>query len=153
MAIKKKKVEILNKRADFDYTLLQRYQAGIELLGTEVKSIRDGKVNLTDAYCYMYKGELFVKNLHISEYKMGINNNHVPRRVRKLLLTSQELRKIESRIKEKGLTVAPIRIYEGERNFLKMEISLAQGKKRFGKKEAKKEKDIKRELQRNLRIK
>lgn len=142
---------IENRKVNFEYSLLQRFQAGIILTGTEVKSLRDGKANLNDAFCYMIKGELYVKNMFISEYKLGTISNHEPRRVRKLLLNKQELRKIEAKIKEKGFAVAPVRLYEGERGFFKMEVALAQGRKAYSKREHVKEKDMKREVDRQLK--
>jgi len=145
-----KKLEILNRKAGFNFHIEYRYEAGIMLRGTEVKSIRAGHVNISDAYCYMEGFELFIKNMHISEFKNAGYATHDPLRDRKLLLQKQELKKIHSRIREKGLTVFPIRLFENERGLLKIEIGLGKGKKQFDKREDIKERDIKRELDRNL---
>lgn len=145
-----KKLEILNRKAGFNFHIEYRYEAGIMLRGTEVKSIRAGHVNISDAYCYMGGFELFIKNMHISEFKNSGYATHDPLRDRKLLLQKQELKKIHSRIREKGLTVFPIRLFENERGLLKIEIGLGKGKKQFDKREDIKERDIKRELDRNL---
>lgn len=151
MAIKKTKaydVEIVNRKADFEYRFLDTYEAGIMLHGTEVKSIRLGNANLRDAYCFFRKGELFIKSLFIAEYEHGNMFNHESRRTRKLLLKRQQLRKLEKQLKEKGLTLVPIRLYINERGLTKVEIALAQGKKVYDKRESIKQKDIKRDLDR-----
>lgn len=156
MSDKKKKrsaPEIVNRRATFEFHFVNRYEAGIVLRGTEIKSFRAGLVNLTDAYCTFDKGELFVRNLFISEYENGTYANHEPRRTRKLLLRRPELRKLERRATEKGFTIVPYRMYMSERGFVKMEIALAQGKKLYDKRDAIKEKDNKRELDRLKKIK
>ena len=140
--------EIKNKKAAFEYNFLQIYTAGIMLTGTEVKSIRDGKANFTDAYCVMMNGDLFLKNMHISEYKEGSYNNHEPKRIRKLLLNREELRKIESKLKEKGTTVVPVKLFFNERGIAKLEIAVAKGKKLFDKRDSLKEKDLRRQLSR-----
>jgi SsrA-binding protein len=145
-----KKLEILNRKAGFNFHIEYRYEAGIMLRGTEVKSIRAGHVNISDAYCYMEGFELFIKNMHISEFQNAGYAVHDPLRDRKLLLQKQELKKIHSRIREKGMTVFPIRLFENERGLLKIEIGLGKGKKQFDKREDIKERDIKRELDRNL---
>jgi len=140
--------EIKNKKASFEFNFLQTYTAGIMLTGTEVKSIREGKGNFTDSYCVMMNGDLFLKNMHISEYKEGSYNNHEPKRIRKLLLNREELRKIESKLKEKGTTIVPVRLYFNERSIAKVEIAVAKGKKLFDKRESLKEKDLRRQLSR-----
>ena len=140
--------EIKNKKAAFEFNFLQTYTAGIMLTGTEVKSIRAGKANFADSYCVMMNGDLFLKNMHISEYKEGSYNNHEPKRMRKLLLNREELRKIESKLKEKGTTIVPVRLFFNERSIAKIEIAVAKGKKLFDKRETLKEKDIKRQLSR-----
>lgn len=141
-------INIRNKKASFEYTFIDKYIAGIVLTGSEIKSIRLGKVNLQDAYCTFLKGELFVKDLHISPYAMAKEIYHEPKRERKLLLNKRELRKLETKNKEKGLTIIPIRIFLNERGLAKLEIALAKGKKLYDKRENIKDKDLKRELDR-----
>lgn len=148
---KKKKAEkgpvnIKNRRAKYEYTFLDTYEAGISLTGTEIKSIRQNNANLSDAYCYFEDGELFVKSMFVGEYEHGNRQNHEPRRDRKLLLKKQELRKLEKRVKERGFTIVPYRLYLNERGYAKLEIALAQGKKVYDKRKSIKEKDLKREL-------
>lgn len=145
-------VEIKNKKASFEYEFLERYTAGIKLTGTEIKSIRAGKANLVDAYCYFEKGELYVKGLHIAEYEWGNLNNHDPRRVRKLLLTKKELNKLFRRSQEKGLTIIAYRLWINERGWAKLDIALARGKKQYDKREDIKKKDLQREMDRHLKI-
>ena len=145
---KAKELEIINRKATFEYHFLSTYEAGIVLQGTEIKSIRQGNVNLRDAYCVFKKGELYVKSMFIAEYKFGNIFNHEARRTRKLLLRRQELRKLEKKVKERGFTIIPYRLYLSERGFAKLEIALAQGKKSFDKRQSIKEKDQKRELSR-----
>ena len=118
------------------------------LTGTEIKSVKEGKVNLGDSFCYFRQGELWLKNLHISEYKNGSYANHEPLRLRKLLLTKKEMRKLEGKIKEKGLTIIPYKIFFSERGLAKIEIVLAKGKKSFDKRESIKERDTQKEIQR-----
>ena len=139
---------IKNKKAAFEYHFIETYTAGIMLTGTEVKSIREGKASFSDSYCVMQNGELWVKNLHISEYKEGSYNNHEPKRQRKLLLNKKELRKIESKLKEKGTTVIPVQLYFNERGYAKLDVAVAKGKKLFDKRESIKEKDVRRQMQR-----
>jgi SsrA-binding protein len=141
-------ISIKNKKASFEFHFLNTYSAGIILSGTEVKSIREGKANLTDSFCVFIDGELYVKNLHISEYKQGSYNNHEPKRMRKLLLEKIELRKILSKLKDKGTTIIPIQLFFNERGYAKLEIALAKGKKLYDKRESLKEKDVKRQMQR-----
>lgn len=150
MAEKKKKqeIEIVNRRATHEYKFIATHEAGIVLQGTEIKSIRQHNVNLRDAYCIFRKGELYVKSLFIGEYKFGNYFNHEPRRDRKLLLRRAELRKLEKRVKERGYTIVPYRLYVTERGFAKLEIALAQGKKVYDKRQSIKEKDQKRDLAR-----
>jgi len=145
-------VEIKNKKAAFEYEFLERYTAGIKLTGTEIKSIRAGKANLVDAYCYFEKGELYVKGLHIAEYEWGNLNNHDPRRVRKLLLTKKELNKLYRRSQEKGLTIIAYRLWINERGWAKLDIALARGKKQYDKREDIKKKDLQREMDRHFKI-
>ena len=139
-----------NKKAEFEFHLLDTYTAGVVLTGTEVKSIRDGKLNISDAFCAFEREELYVRNLHISEYKFGSYMNHEPKRARKLLLKSKELQKILNKVKEKGLTVVPTKIYFSERGFIKIDIAVAKGKKLFDKRDSIKEKDVKRASDRNI---
>ncbi len=142
------KIEIRNKRASFQFFLLDTFVAGMQLLGTEIKAIREGKANLADAYCILQSGEMFIKNLHISEYSHGSYANHEPRRMRKLLLNKKELKKIEGKLKEKGLTVIPVNLFVNAKGLAKLEISIAKGKKLFDKRETIKTKDVKRQLDR-----
>lgn len=140
--------EIVNRKAKFEYSFLQGFEAGIMLKGTEVKSLRAGNANLSDAYCLFVNGELFIKSLFIAEYDFGNINNHETRRDRKLLLKKSELKKIERRFTEKGLSVVPYKIFFSERGFAKVEVFLAQGKKEFDKRNTIKDKDMKRDMER-----
>ena len=140
--------EIVNRKARFEYHLVQKYEAGIQLTGTEVKSLRKGEANLNDAYCYFKEGELFIKNMFIAEYKHGNIYNHETRRDRKLLLKKQELKKLERRTQEKGFTIVPYKIYFTERGFAKIEIALGRGKKEYDKRHTIKERESKRDLKR-----
>lgn len=142
------KININNRKARYEYHFLEKYIAGIQLFGTEIKSIREGKVNLQEGYCYMKKGECFVKQMHISPYTQAAHYNHESDRERKLLLTKKELDKIESKTKEKGLTLVPTRLFINDRGLAKLEFALAKGKKLFDKREDIKQKDVKRELDR-----
>ncbi|MFZ6001044.1 MAG: SsrA-binding protein SmpB [Bacteroidota bacterium] len=143
-----KDINIRNKKASFDYEFLEKYVAGLALHGTEIKSIREGKVNLQDGYCYFSNGEAFAKGVNISTYSQGTHYNHEPLRARKLLLKKTEIRKLESKVEEKGLTLVPIRLFINDRGLAKLEIALARGKKTHDKRESIKDKDIKRELSR-----
>ena len=127
---------------------MTHYTAGIVLTGTEIKSIRAGKASFTDSYCSFINNELWLHNLHISEYQEGSYNNHEPKRDRKLLLTKRELRKINSKLNEKGTTIVPIVLFINENGYAKVEIALARGKKMFDKRESIKEKDNRRDMQR-----
>jgi len=151
MAHKPANINIKNRKASFEYELLDRFDAGIQLVGTEIKSVRNGKANLTDSYCQFFSSELFVKNLHIAEYEMGNINNHIAKRDRKLLLTKKELRKLERKVKETGLTIVPVRLYINEKGLAKLEIALARGKKTYDKRESIKQKDSKRDLDRAMK--
>lgn len=141
-------INIKNKRATFDYELVDTYTAGIVLTGTEIKSIRLGKASLVDTYCYFAKGELWVKNMHIAEYFYGSYNNHIARRDRKLLLSKKELRKLERTIKDAGFTIIPVRMFINEKGLAKVVIALARGKKQYDKREALKAKDDRRDMDR-----
>lgn len=141
-------VNIRNKQASFQFELLDKYVAGIALKGTEIKSIREGKVNLQDGYCYFNNGELFVKGVNITPYAQGTHYNHEAARERKLLLKKAEMSKLESKIEEKGLSLIPIRLFINERGLAKMEIAVGRGKKLHDKRDSIKDRDIKRELSR-----
>ncbi|MBA2422970.1 MAG: SsrA-binding protein SmpB [Chitinophagales bacterium] len=141
-------INIKNKKAYFEFEFLDKFIAGILLTGTEIKSIRAGKVNMNDAWCFFQKEELWVKNLNISTYDKGTHYNHEPLRQRKLLLNKKELNKLLGKIKERGLTIIPLRLFISDRGFAKLEIALAKGKKLHDKRENIKERDAKRELDR-----
>lgn len=143
--------EIKNRSAYHEYFIDTKYEAGMVLLGTEVKSIRTGKVSFNDSYCLVHKGEIWIKSLHIAEYSHGNVNNHDPVRDRKLLLQKREITKIETKLKEKGYTLIPLRMYMNEKNLVKIEIGLARGKKLHDKRESIKEKDVEREMKRFLK--
>src|SRR5215207_1233235 len=115
---------ILNKKASYEYHFIQQFVAGLMLTGTEVKSIREGKANLTDSYCVLTNGEMWVRNMHISEYKQGSYNNHEPKRTRKLLLNKSELVKVVSKLREKGTTIIPIKLFFNDRSLAKLEIAV-----------------------------
>ncbi len=142
---------IKNKKAYFEYHVLDEYTAGIKLLGTEIKSIREGKANLNDAFCTFISDQLYVRNLHISEYSHGSFYNHEAKRDRVLLLTKKELKKLRTRTEEKGFTIVPLAMFISERGFAKLKIGLAQGKKTFDKRETMKERDNKIELSRVMK--
>jgi SsrA-binding protein len=142
------KVQIKNKRASFEYFFIEKYIAGIQLTGTEIKSLRDGKANITDAFCSFTNNELFVRNMHISEYTYGTYLNHIPKRDRKLLLNKRELRKLLIKLKEQGITIIPTFLFINGKGFAKLEIALAKGKKLYDKRETMKNKDAQREIDR-----
>lgn len=144
-------INIKNKKAWHDYEILDKFVAGIQLTGTEIKSIRAGKASLVDAYCFFNNGELYVKGMHITEYDFGNLNNHLPKRDRKLLLTHRELRKLEKNIREKGLTIIALKIFIAESSYAKLEIGLARGKKEYDKREDLKKKDSRREIDRMMK--
>jgi SsrA-binding protein len=142
--------ELENRAAFYNFFIDAKYQAGIVLQGTEVKSIRSGRVTFNDAYCQLDGGELFVKSLHISEYAFGHSSNHNPTQNRKLLLQKRELKKLQAKIKEKGFTLIPIRIFESEGGLIKLEVALARGKKLYDKRDSIKKRDSDRELKNSL---
>lgn len=144
----KSKVEIKNRRASFDYEFLETFTAGIVLTGTEIKSIRAGKASIVDGFCYFSGRELYVKNMNIAEYYWGTWGKHDPRRDRKLLLTKKELIRLQRAVKEKGLTIVAVRLYIADNGYAKLLIALARGKKEYDKRQAIKEKDLRRELDR-----
>lgn len=152
MAHRTQNINIKNKRAFFEYEILERFVAGIQLVGTEIKSIRNGKAGLVDSYCQFYGRELYVKNMHISEYDFGNLNNHVARRDRKLLLSRKELDKLHKKLKESGLTLVPLKLFINDRGLAKLEIALAKGKKVFDKRETLKQKDAKRDMDRAMKF-
>ena len=144
-------VNIRNKRASFDYEFLEEYNAGIVLTGTEIKSIRAGKASLVDSYCFFNRGELWVKGMHIAEYKLGTYYNHEEKRERKLLLTHKELIKLQRKVKESGLTIVPVKVFLNEKGYAKLRIALAKGKKEFDKRESLKLKDAKKDMERAMK--
>lgn len=144
----KPKVNIKNRRASFDYELMDNYTAGIVLCGTEIKSIREGRAGLTDTFCTFSDGELWVRNMHISEYRLGTCYNHDATRERKLLLTKRELRKLQRAVKETGLTIVPTSLFINEKGLAKLNIALARGKKSYDKRDVLREKNSRREMER-----
>ena len=147
----KSDVNIKNRRASFDYEILDRYVAGIQLFGTEIKSIRENKASLVDKYCQFIGNELWVKQMHIAEYRFGSYANHEAKRDRKLLMTKKELRKLDKQVKDTGKTIIPLRLFINDRGFAKMEIALCQGKHTYDKRQALRAADDKREVQRAMR--
>lgn len=143
-----KQINILNKRARFDYEILDKYSAGIVLTGTEIKSIRLGKASIAESFCEFNNGELFVINSNIEEYLFGTHYNHKAKSERKLLLNKKELRKLEKDSQNKGLTIVPLRLFTNEKGLAKLEIALCRGKKNFDKRETMKDRDTKRDLDR-----
>jgi SsrA-binding protein len=141
-------IVIKNKKASHDYEFIEKFVAGIVLSGTEIKSIRLGKATLADSYCFFNNGELFIKGMHIAEYWWGNLNNHDPFRERKLLLTSRELRKIDRKIKESGLTIIVTKVFINDRGLAKAEIAISKGRKEYDKREILKRKDASREMDR-----
>lgn len=146
--MKQPSINIKNRRATFDYELVETYTAGIVLTGTEIKSIRMGKAGLVDTYCYFMRGELWVKNMHVAEYSYGSYNNHSARRERKLLLNKKELEKLQRGTKDPGFTIVPVRLFINEKGLAKLVIALAKGKKQYDKRQTLKEKDDKRDMAR-----
>ncbi|MCQ2230883.1 MAG: SsrA-binding protein SmpB [Paludibacteraceae bacterium] len=147
----KNDIVIKNKRATFDYELIDKYQAGIVLVGTEIKSIRLGKASLVDTFCYFNDDELWVKNMNVSEYFYGTYNNHLPKRDRKLLLTRRELMKLRRQTKETGFTIVPVKLFFNEKGYAKLEIAVAKGKKEYDKRDSLKEKDDRRQMDRAMK--
>ena len=145
-------MELSNRKAYYEYSFESTYTAGIVLQGTEIKSLREGKASFNDSYCIFHKGELFVKSLHISEYAFGTYTNHEPMQERKLLLTKRELRKLESKIKEKGYSIIPLKIFISEKGFAKVEIGLGRGKKIYDKRNSIKERENDRDIKRKYGI-
>jgi SsrA-binding protein len=145
-------IEIRNKKAHHDYEFLEKYVAGIKLTGTEIKSIRLGKATIVDSYCFFSNGELFIRGMHIAEYWWGNMNNHDPLRERKLLLTSHELKKIQRKVKETGLTIVVLKVFINERGYAKAEIAISKGKKEYDKRQTLKTKDAAREMDRMRKV-
>jgi len=143
--------EILNRQARYKFHILEEFTAGMALKGTEVKSLRDGKASFKDSFCLFVKNELYIRNLHIAEYSFGSSNNHDPIRERKLLLNRQEMKKILKRMKEKGHTLVPLRIFFSEKGYAKIDIALAKGKNTFDKSQSIKKRDMDRDLKRSLK--
>lgn len=141
-------IEMNNRQAYFNYFIEEKYEAGIVLLGTEVKSIRTGKVSFNDAFCLFDNGELWLRGLYIAEYSFGTVNNHIAVHDRKLLLQKRELKKLQAKLKDKGLTIVPLKVYLNEKNLVKVEIGLAKGKKLHDKRDTIKQRDAEREMKR-----
>jgi SsrA-binding protein len=145
-------MELSNRKAYYEYHFEGKYIAGMVLSGTEIKSIRSGKVSFNDSYCIFDKGELYVKSLHIAEYSFGTIHNHMPMQERKLLLQKKELKKLENKIKEKGYTIIPLKIFISEKGFAKIEIGLGKGKKIFDKRETIKARETDRDVKRKYGV-
>ena len=142
---------IKNKRASFEYSFLEHFTAGIVLTGTEIKSIRNSQASINEAYCTLINKELFIRNMHIAEFKEGSYNNHITKRDRKLLLNKRELLKIAAMMKDKGLTIIPVRLFITDKGLAKIDIAVAKGKKMYDKREDIKKRDTQRELDRIIR--
>ncbi len=140
-----------NRQAYFNYHIEDKYVAGIVLLGTEVKSVRDGKVSFNDAFCMFERNELWVRGLYVAEYSHGTVNNHIAVHDRKLLLTKKELARLQIKMKDKGYTIVPLKVFLNEKNFVKVEIGLAKGKKTHDKRETIKQRDTEKEIKRYLK--
>ena len=151
MAHKPQNINIRNKRAYFEFEILEKFVAGIQLAGTEIKSIRSSKASIVEAYCRFTRNELYIVNMNVSEYDFGNINNHEARRDRKLLLNKKELEKLKKKTKESGLTIVPLRMFMNDRGLAKLEIGLAKGKKTHDKRENLKEKDAKRDMDRAMK--
>ena len=143
------KINIFNKKARFEYEILDKYTAGIVLTGTEIKSIRNSKASIAESFCeFNESGELFIINMTIEEYAYGTHYNHKPKASRKLLLNKRELKKLEKEVKNVGLTIVPLKLFINEKGYAKLEIALAKGKKLYDKRETMKDRDNKRQLDR-----
>jgi len=152
MKIQSSNIVIKNKKASHDYEFLEKFIAGIKLCGTEIKSLRLGKATIADSYCLFSGGELYIRGMHIAEYWWGNLNNHDPLQDRKLLMTSRELRKIERKIKESGLTIIVIKVFINDRGLAKAEIAISKGKKEYDKRQTLKQKDATREMDRMRKV-
>lgn len=144
-------INIKNKRASFEYEFLEKFTAGIQLTGTEIKSIRAGKASIVEGYCFIKNGELFIKNMYIAEYEQGSYNNHNPKRDRKLLLNRSELNKLEKKKKDVGLTIVPLKVFINKKGYAKLDIALVKGKKLHDKRHDLKDKDAKRQMDRAMK--
>lgn len=147
-----KNINIKNKKALFDYEIIEKFTAGIVLTGTEIKSIRASKASLVDCYCYLHRNEVFVRGMNIALYEWGTYNNHTPKRDRKLLLNRKEISRIERALQDKGVTLVGLRLFINDRGLAKLEIGLARGRKKYDKREYLKEKDAKRQIDRAMKI-
>ncbi len=145
-------MELINRKAQFEYYFEATWVAGMVLAGTEIKSLREGKASFNDSYCIFHNGELYVKSLHIAEYAFGTFSNHVPLQERKLLLNRRELRKLEGKIKEKGYSIIPLKIFFSEKGLAKMEIGLGKGKKLYDKRNTIKEREAERDVKRKYNV-
>ena len=145
-------MDISNRKAYYEYNIEQKFVAGLVLSGTEIKSLRAGKASFNDSYCYFHKGELFVKNLHISEYNYGTHFNHEPMQERKLLLHKKELHKLDNKTKEKGYTIVPLKIFFSQSGFAKIEIGVGKGKKIYDKRETIKARESDRDIKRKYGV-
>lgn len=146
-----KSISITNRKAKFEYQLLDTYTAGIQLQGTEIKSLREGNANLTESYCYVQNGEAWITGMYIAEYDHGSYMNHEPKRLRKLLLNKKEINKVTSALQDVGVTIVPLKLYITDKGWAKIEIALAKGKKLYDKREDLKQKDDKRQIDRALK--
>ncbi len=146
-------IHIKNKRAYFDYEIIEKFTAGIVLDGTEVKSIREGKASLGDSYCFIRENEIFVRGMQIAEYRFGSYNNHSPDRERKLLLEKKEIKRLARKTRETGNTIVTLKVFFSDRGYAKLQIGLAKGKKQYDKRESIKQKDAKRQMDRLHKIK
>jgi len=142
------KINIKNKRAYFDYEIIEKFVAGIVLSGSEIKSIRQGRVSLSDSYCFIHEGQMYVKGMQISEYKFASYNNHIPARDKKMLLEKKEIKRLDRKTRETGNTIVALRLFIAESGYAKLEIGLAKGKKQYDKRETIKRKDAKRQMDR-----
>lgn len=145
------RINIKNKKAVYEYEFLETFTAGIQLTGTEIKSIRNGKASIVEGYCYVRNNEVYIKNMYIAEYEQGNYNNHEPKRDRKLLLNKQEISKLIRKKKDVGLTIIPLRLFINKNGFAKLDIALAKGKKLHDKRESIKQKDVKRDMDRAMK--
>lgn len=151
MAKIQNKISIKNKKAYFNYEITDEFVAGIQLLGTEVKSIRESKASIKEAYCYFDNGEIFIKNMSISEYSHGGYINHDTYRIRKLLLNRREINKIEKKLKDKGISLLPVLLFLNDKGLIKLKIGIGKGKKLFDKRESLKKQDVKKDIDRMLK--
>jgi SsrA-binding protein len=145
------KIDIKNRKASFEYSFIDKYLAGIQLTGTEIKSIREGKANINEGFCVFNHEELYIRNMHIAHYFNGTYNNVEEKRDRKLLLNRNELNKLQNKLKDQGLTIVPLRLFINDKGYAKLEIALAKGKKLFDKREDIKKKDTEREISRRMK--